>query len=99
MCSANANEIRTQTLVDEAAQSERRIRRGVSLTKMTPRVAERSAEHQRFTQEQDDFAPEKFHYAEQQPIELGFSNLTYQVNDDKKSKFQSYIQAFSYAGD
>jgi ABC-type multidrug transport system fused ATPase/permease subunit len=54
---------------------------------MTPRIAVRSAEHQQLTQDQDEFAVEKFGFSEQQPIELGFSNLNYQVNDEKKSRF------------
>lgn len=53
---------------------------------MTPRIAVRSDEHQQFTQDQDEFAMEKFSFSEQQPIELGFSNLNYQVNDEKKSR-------------
>jgi hypothetical protein len=52
---------------------------------MTPRIAVRSAEQQQFTQDQDEFAEEKFGFSEQQPIELGFSDLNYEISDEKKS--------------
>jgi len=85
---SNANEIRTSTLkrrTGSVCVCGVTSARASVLKTMTPRIAVRSAEQQQFTQDQDEFAEEKFGFSEQQPIELGFSDLNYEVNDEKKS--------------